>query len=312
MDNPLLSSNSALLIRKLRKKKLTIKSNLIEKTSIDRTKFHNYKDLDKSFNYKSNDTTKSIFPSLSSIKTKYYTKVNSRTSSIKEDNNDEKDSKNKIKSKLYNKQRITLKLPEKVENFKKVRNHLLKRENNYYKTENNQKIIFNNIGINYHKMKYNNNTLKRSVEKKDTQTNKEINKLNNNIKVLLVKNNKLQNEKNENESKIEILEQKIDKLITYIKNNDILNQKDKIIFLENENNFLKKENEQLKNELKLKNEIISSLQKKNEQFDETKNKIIYNKQININKKNIDSNDNDNDNDIDMEKLRKISIDPDDI
>ena len=219
-NNLLLSSNSALLIRKLRKKKLTLKSNLIEKTSIDRSKFHNYKDLEKSFNYKSNDTTKSIFPSLSSIKSKskYYTKVNSRDSSPKDDNN-LKNSKNKIKTKLYNKQKINLKLQEKVDNFKKVRNHMLKRENNYFKTENNQKIIFNNIGINYHKMKYNNNNLKRSVEKKDSQTNKEINKLNNNIKVLLVKNNKLQNEKNENASKIEILEQKIDKLITYIKNN---------------------------------------------------------------------------------------------
>ena len=252
-NNLLLSSNSALLIRKLRKKKLTLKSNLIEKTSIDRSKFHNYKDLEKSFNYKSNDTTKSIFPSLSSIKSKskYYTKVNSRDSSPKDDNN-LKNSKNKIKTKLYNKQKINLKLQEKVDNFKKVRNHMLKRENNYFKTENNQKIIFNNIGINYHKMKYNNNNLKRSVEKKDSQTNKEINKLNNNIKVLLVKNNKLQNEKNENASKIEILEQKIDKLITYIKNNEILNQKDKIISLENEIIFLKKENEELKNELKIK------------------------------------------------------------
>ena len=75
---------------------------------------------------------------------------------------------------------------------------------------------------------------------------------------------------------------------------------------------MKKENEQLKNELKIKNEVISSLQKKNEQIDEPKNKIIYNKHINFNKKSTDTNDNDNDNEIDMEKLRKISIDPDDI
>ena len=309
-NNLLLSSNSALLIRKLRKKKLTLKSNLIEKTSIDRSKFHNYKDLEKSFNYKSNDTTKSIFPSLSSIKSKskYYTKVNSRDSSPKDDNN-LKNSKNKIKTKLYNKQKINLKLQEKVDNFKKVRNHMLKRENNYFKTENNQKIIFNNIGINYHKMKYNNNNLKRSVEKKDSQTNKEINKLNNNIKVLLVKNNKLQNEKNENASKIGVLEQKIDKLITYIKNNEILNQKDKIISLENEIIFLKRENEELKNELKIKNEVISSLQKNNNKIDEHKNKIINNNCINNkNEKNI----NFINNDIDMEKLKQISIDPDDI
>ena len=308
-NNLLLSSNSALLIRKLRKKKLTLKSNLIEKTSIDRSKFHNYKDLEKSFNYKSNDTTKSIFPSLSSIKSKskYYSKVNSSDSSPKDDNN-LKNSKNKIKTKLYNKQKINLKLPEKVDNFKKVRNHMLKRENNYFKTENNQKIIFNNIGINYHKMKYNNNNLGRSIEKKGTQTNKEINKLNNNIKVLLVKNNKLQNEKSENKSKIEILEQKIDKLITYIKNNEELNQKDKIISLENEIIFFKKENEELKNELKLKNEIISSLQKKNNQIDEIKKINNNNRITNKNEKNM----NFINNDIDMEKLKQISIDPDDI
>ena len=177
MDNPLLSSKSALLIRKLRKKKLTLKSNLIEKTSLDRTKFHNYKELDKSFNFKSNDTTKNIFPSLSSIKSKYYTKVNSRNSSPNDDFNNERDSKSTVKTKFYNRQKITLKLPE------KVRNNMIKRENNYFKTENNQKIIFNNIGINYHKMKYNNNInnntnyQRRSVEKKDNKTNKEINKL---------------------------------------------------------------------------------------------------------------------------------------
>ena len=301
MDNPLLSSKSALLIRKLRKKKLTLKSNLIEKTSLDRTKFHNYKELDKSFNFKSNDTTKNIFPSLSSIKSKYYTKVNSRNSSPNDDFNNERDSKSTVKTKFYNRQKITLKLPE------KVRNNMIKRENNYFKTENNQKIIFNNIGINYHKMKYNNNInnntnyQRRSVEKKDNKTNKEINKLNNNIKVLLVKNNKLQNEKNENESKIEILEQKIDKLITYIKDNETLNQKDKIIPLENEIITLRKENEQLKNDLKIKNEVISSLQNKNNRVNDFKNSI------NINNKN-----NTDENDIDIEKLKNISIDPDDI
>ena len=121
-NNLLLSSNSALLIRKLRKKKLTLKSNLIEKTSLDRTKFHNYKELDKSFNFKSNDTTKNIFPSLSSIKSKYYTKVNSRNSSPNDDFNNERDSKSTVKTKFYNRQKITLKLPE------KVRNNMIKRE----------------------------------------------------------------------------------------------------------------------------------------------------------------------------------------
>ena len=117
----------------------------------------------------------------------------------------------------------------------------------------------------------------------------------------MVKNNKLQNEKNENESKIEILEQKIDKLITYIKNNETLNQKDKIISLENEIITLRKENEQLKNDLKIKNEVISSLQNKNNRVNDFKNSI------NINNKN-----NNDENDIDIEKLKNISIDPDDI
>jgi hypothetical protein len=309
-NNLLLSSNSALLIRKLRKKKLTLKTNLMEKTSIDRTKFHNYKDLNKSFNIKSNDTTKSIFPSLSSIKSKskYYTKVNSIDSSPKDDDN-KQNTKNKIKTKLFNKQKINLKLPEKIENFKKVRNQMLKRENNYFKTENNQKIIFNNIGINYHKTKYNNQKIKKSFDKKDVNSVKDMDRVNDNIKGLSIKNNKTKNGKSEKDNKIEILEEKIDKLINFIKNNETLNLKHKINTLQNDIEMLKKENEKLKSELEEKNEIISSLKNNQNQIIYQNNEIID--KISSNKEKSQKIKNRN-YDIDLDKLKLISIDPDDI
>ena len=139
------------------------------------------------------------------------------------------------------------------------------------------------------------------------KTTKEINKLNNNIKVLLIKNNKLQSEKSEKENKIEILERKIDELINFIKNNETLNLKNKINSLENDIQFLQKENEQLKKELENKNEIISSLTQKNKQVNENINNNNHYKQTSKEKlQKI------NKNDIDIEKLKNISIDPDDI
>ena len=122
---------------------------------------------------------------------------------------------------------------------------MIKRGNNYFKTENNQRIIFNNIGINY-KMKNNkNNNLKRNFDKKEesaASTTKNIYRLDDKIKTLLIKNNKIQNEKNEKDDKIELLEQKIDKLINFINNNEMVNLKNKINSLENDIEILKKEN----------------------------------------------------------------------
>jgi chromosome segregation ATPase len=186
---------------------------------------------------------------------------------------------------------------------------MMKKGNNYFKTENNQKIIFNNIGINYHKTKFNNQKIKKSFDKKDLNSIKEVDKVNDNIKGLIIKNNKNKNEKSEKDNKIEILEQKIDKLINFIKNNETLNLKHKINTLQNDIEILKKENEKLKSELEAKNEIISSLENKQNQIIYQNNEIID--KIRSNKEKGQKIKNRN-YDIDLDKLKLISIDPDDI
>lgn len=307
MENSLFTSNSTLLIKRLRKRKIESNTNIF----LDKSKFIN--NFQKSLNIKENRTPKNLFPSLNRSKLKCLTKSNSRASSAKEEISTDKGNKNFLKTHIYNKRKIALKLPEKINNLKNVRNRLIKRDN-YFKTENNQRIIFNNIGINYHKMKYN-IKLKRSSEKKDLTPNKEIDKNNNNIKILLIKNNKLKNEKIEKDNKIAKLEQKIDKLINFISNNELLNLKNKINSLENDIEILKKENHQLKNELEVKNEIISSLTKnKISNINNTNNANIINDNMNtkIEYNQKITNKNNKNNDIDFDKLRQISIDPEDI
>ena len=304
MDNPLFTSNSSLIIKRLRKRKLTTKKHLV----LDRSKF-NDNNFQKSFNFKGNNTTKNMLPSLSSTKAKYFTKSNSRASSAKDDINNEKENKSLVKTTIYNKRKITLKLPEKIDNLKNVRNRIIKKGNNYFKTENNQKIIFNNIGINYHKTKFNNQKIKKSFDKKDVNSVKDMDRVNDNIKGLSIKNNKTKNGKNEKDNKIEILEEKIDKLINFIKNNETLNLKHKINTLQNDIEMLKKENEKLKSELEAKNEIISSLENKQNQITYQNNEIID--KISSNKEKGQKIKNRN-YDIDLDKLKLISIDPDDI
>ena len=304
MDNPLFTSNSSLIIKRLRKRKLTTKKHL----ALDRSKFNDI-NFQKSFNFKGNNTTKNIFPSLSSTKAKYFTKSNSRASSTKDDINNEKENKSLTKTNIYNKRKIALKLPEKIDNLKNVRNRMMKKGNNYFKTEKNQKIIFNNIDINYHKTKFNNQKIKKSFDKKDLNSIKEVDKVNDNIKGLIIKNNKNKNEKSEKDNKIEILEQKIDKLINFIKNNETLNLKHKINTLQNDIEILKKENEKLKSELEAKNEIISSLTKNQNQIIHQNDEIIDTIKSNKEKGHKTRNKN---YDIDIEKLKLISIDADDI
>ena len=304
MDNPLFTSNSSLIIKRLRKRKLTTKKHLV----LDRSKF-NDNNFQKSFNFKGNNTTKNMLPSLSSTKAKYFTKSNSRASSAKDDINNEKENKSLVKTTIYNKRKINLKLPEKIDNLKNMRNRIIKKGNNYFKTENNQKIIFNNIGINYHKTKFNNQKIKKSFDKKDVNSVKDMDKVNDNIKGLSMKNNKIKNGKSEKDNKIEILEEKIDKLINFIKNNETLNLKHKINTLQNDIEILKKENEKLKSELEVKNEIISSLKNNQNQIIYQNNEIID--KIRLNKENGQKTNNKN-YDIDLEKLKLISIDPDDI
>ena len=304
MDNPLFTSNSSLIIKRLRKRKLTTKKHLV----LDRSKF-NDNNFQKSFNFKGNNTTKNMLPSLSSTKAKYFTKSNSRASSAKDDINNEKENKSLVKTTIYNKRKITLKLPEKIDNLKNVRNRIIKKGNNYFKTENNQKIIFNNIGINYHKTKFNNQKIKKSFDKKDVNSVKDMDRVNDNIKGLSIKNNKTKNGKSEKDNKIEILEEKIDKLINFIKNNETLNLKHKINTLQNDIEMLKKENEKLKSELEEKNEIISSLKNNQNQIIYQNNEIID--KIRSNKEKGQKIKNRN-YDIDLDKLKLISIDPDDI
>ena len=304
MDNPLFTSNSSLIIKRLRKRKLTTKKHLV----LDRSKF-NDNNFQKSFNFKGNNTTKNMLPSLSSTKAKYFTKSNSRASSAKDDNNNEKENKSIVKTTIYNKRKITLKIPEKIDNLKNVRNRIIKKGNNYFKTENNQKIIFNNIGINYHKTKFNNQKIKKSFDKKDVNSVKDMDKVNDNVKGLSIKNNKTKNGKSEKDNKIEILEEKIDKLINFIKNNETLNLKHKINTLQNDIEILKKENEKLKSELEEKNEIISSLKNNQNQIIYQNNEIID--KIRSNKEKGQKIKNRN-YDIDLDKLKLISIDPDDI
>ena len=304
MDNPLFTSNSSLIIKRLRKRKLTTKKHLV----LDRSKF-NDNNFQKSFNFKGNNTTKNMLPSLSSTKAKYFTKSNSRASSAKDDINNEKENKSLVKTTIYNKRKITLKIPEKIDNLKNVRNRIIKKGNNYFKTENNQKIIFNNIGINYHKTKFNNQKIKKSFDKKDVNSVKDMDRVNDNIKGLSIKNNKTKNGKSEKDNKIEILEEKIDKLINFIKNNETLNLKHKINTLQNDIEILKKENEKLKSELEEKNEIISSLKNNQNQIIYQNNEIID--KISSNKEKGQKIKNRN-YDIDLDKLKLISIDPDDI
>ena len=189
----------------------------------------------------------------------------------------------------------------------------------YLKTENNQKLIFNNVGIHYHKVKNH----KIDSAKKDLINNQEISKLKNQIFILLKKNESLETEKNEKDIKIENLEEKIDKLLNFIKDkklsgedNEKIKLKNKINTLENNVNFLKNENNELKKEIENKNKIILALT--NNQIDNNiynkKNKSIGKKKEKNNIKKIDFLNRLNTvysiNESDFNNIKKISIDPD--
>ncbi len=131
-----------------------------------------------------------------------------------------------------------------------------KKKDQYIKTENNQKLIFNNVGIHYHRAKNNNRV---DTEKSEIYSNKEINKLKSQILLLVKKNELLESEKTERDNKIEALEEKIDKLLNFIKekklsgeNNEKNKLKNKINNLENCVNYLKSENSELKKEIEKK------------------------------------------------------------
>ena len=173
-----------------------------------------------------------------------------------------------------------------------------------FKTENNQKLIFNNVGIHYHRAKNNN---KIDSSKKESNNEQEINNLKNQIFILLKKNSILENEKKEKDNKIEILEEKLDKLLNFIKDKNSKEDNEKI--------KLKKENDELKKELENKNKIILTLT--NNQID---NHSLNKKYISIGKKkeknmkkfisNKISITGNNLDEADIKKIKLISIDPD--
>ena len=187
-----------------------------------------------------------------------------------------------------------------------------KKEGIFSKTENNQKYIINNLGIHYHKVE--NNNLKDKI--KELNYKREIRKLKNKINILLEKHKNVENQKKEKDKKIEILEEKVDNLMNFIKNNNILILKDKNIKLQNYIDDLKLENEKLKKEINKKNKIFEYLYnfKINKSIGKKKEKNIIKNYTNSNISiTISNNNKTNDlNEIDIQKIKLISIDPNNI
>ena len=120
------------------------------------------------------------------------------------------------------------------------------------------------------------------------------------------------------------MEEKIDKLLNFIKDKKLSGEdseklalKNKINSLENNVNFLKNENSELKKEIENKNKIILALtnnQFDNNIFNNKKNKSIGKKKEKHNIKKIDFlnrlNTVNSINENDINNIKKISIDPD--
>ena len=191
----------------------------------------------------------------------------------------------------------------------------------YIKKESNQKLVFNNVGIHYHRAKNNRGV---ELDKKNSLHDKEINKLQNTIYTLLKKNSTLESEKAERDNKIEILEEKIKKLMNFIKEKNMANEDgekeqliNKVNSLENTVEDLKSENKELKKEIGKKDKIILSLKS-------NQNKInLHHKNVSIgkkkeknnqnNQKNGNKNNSNNENKLDkndINKIKLISINPD--
>ena len=191
----------------------------------------------------------------------------------------------------------------------------------YIKTDNNQKLVFNNVGIHYHRVKNNKGV---DIDKKNSLHDQEINKLQNTIYTLLKKNSTLESEKAERDNKIEILEEKINKLMNFIKEKNLVNEDgekvkliNKINSLENTVGFLKSENKELKKEIGKKDEIILALtSNQNKINNHHKNVSIGKKKDKNNQKNQKNgikNNSNNENKLDkndINKIKLISINPD--
>jgi len=295
-------SNKNLLRTSLQDRK-SFEQNLFQSTFILKNQISN------SNNSKSNDRTSSTNES----KTKHHSYIESSTNFPKKKSIYFKNNENNFSQKKKNgeKWKIQCKLSKILNKSKSIQ----PKYKRFSETENNQKVIFNKLDIgNNHK-----NHLTKDkdiiIEKDEFNSKKEIEKLKGKVNYLLKKNKILENEKNENNQRIDILEKKIDKLIDYIKINEISNLKNKINSLENNVNHLKSENEKLKKEIDKKNKIflgsdITKIEKINKSIRKKKsNEGIDNKEESLF---YDSKTKYNLNESDIQRIKLISIDPDNI
>ena len=227
-------------------------------------------------------------------------KYNDKKNSIKNNSNSEHFGKILIKAEQI-----------KLSNCKKKKSQSLfiKNKKDILKTDNNQDLVYNNFKIK------NNDEINKNKNKNDYHSKEDIEELKNKVNILCKKYHNIEDEKNEKEKKIEILEKKIDDLINFIKNNEILTLKDKVNSLEKTVNNLQLENKKLKKEILKKNHFCLNIKNNiNKSLGQKKVK----KKINLNNKNINTTTNINNNkesnkkinDLDMQKIKLISIDPD--
>ena len=299
-----------LILNKRKSNNKNSRINLHDRKSFEQKKFQSTFILKNQIsnsnnNSKSNNRTSSTNESKTNIQSYIdpSTKVPKKKSSYFKNNynNLSKNMKDHEKWKIHNKWPKILNKSKSIQPMTKYKR--------FSETENNQKFI---LGNNENHISKNNIIIN---DKDDFNSKKEIEKLKGKVNYLLKKNNLLEKEKIENNQRIDILEKKVDKLIHYIKNNEISSLKSKINSLENNINHLKLENEQLKKDIDKKTKIFldfdatkmdkinSSIGKKknNSGIDNNKTSIFYDSKIKYNL-----------NDSDIERIKLISIDPDNL
>ena len=335
MENLLVNSQFNLLFQKYKLKKCKSNQNYSDLKNAFLLNINNDK-IEKISNkefFNKKIFRKNLFPSSSNIQINNYTSnINSPIISMNREtlNNEKNKSKDYLNSsinckkkkkkfsfnfdnnkykmiKLRIKSQIEFKYPKKFNKSKSI--NYIHKEGQFFKTENNQKLIFNNVGIHYHNENNNNNEKYEIINYKE-----EIAKLKNKINILTTNFNNIEKEKNQKNQKIELLEEKVENLMYFIKNNNILALKEKISNLENSVDYLKLENEQLKKDINKKNKFFMSLtnsqlnksigkKKRKNNINNNNNKIKFKISNEIKESNIL-------NDIDIQKIKLISIDPD--
>ena len=330
MKNNQRYSQSTLPYKKYKLKICKCKQNItnLKEELLPKKNYNKRNRTSNNFIFNKNFSLKNIFSLLSNTQTDnsisnnnslIFSKTNSRIS-LKNDNNKFNNNINtpiklKNNSKKYSLNinnhkfvlaQITVKPQETFKYVNKSKSiQYFKKEGKFSKNENNQKYIINNIGIHAYKEE---NNLKDKI--KELNYKKEIRKLKNKINILLEKYNNIETEKKEKDKKIEILEEKVDNLMNFIKNNNILILKDKNKKLQNSIDDLIIENEHLKKEINKKKKIFECLSnlKINKSIGTKKEKNNTNSNYNITTSNNKINDL---NEIDIQNIKFISIDPND-